>query len=128
VYDYRAITKPVRVVVVHELPRTPNNAMLLMFSAHPEQRAYGAANFRPHSPETSQLLYSFANHYREEKLPMPETLEEFGRRIEAEIIQKATPEKRVEGLTAEQLLASLPPERRAELKRLLDQQSPGDPK
>jgi hypothetical protein len=59
---------------------------------------------------------------------MPETLEEFSRRIEAEVTQKATPEKRVEGLTPEQLLASLPPEQRAELKRLLDQQPPSDPK
>jgi hypothetical protein len=43
-------------VVIHELPLTPNNAMLLMFSANPEQRAYGANHFRQHSPSTSRLL------------------------------------------------------------------------
>src|SRR2546430_15571428 len=57
VYEVRELALGLRVVVVHELPQSEHNAMLLALSAKAEQRRYGQEHYRPHSSETSTLLY-----------------------------------------------------------------------
>jgi hypothetical protein len=125
VYTIDIIGKQVRIIVVHELPSEPQNAMLLMFSANEEQRLYGTNNFQQHSPDTSSVLFRFYNQYREEKLPMPETLEEFGRRMRREMMVTMTREERKQlwqDLDAEnrrELLQAMSPEERRELLQSL---------
>ena len=52
--------------------------MLHLFSAREELLRYGREHYRPHSPETSTLLYDLFKEYSEEP-DMPDKLKEYVR-------------------------------------------------
>ena len=127
---------PIRVVVVHQLPQEEHNAMLHLFSAREELVRYAQQHYRPHSQETSTLLYELFKAYSEEP-DMPDKLKEFVRETIDELLASLpakerlkglSPEARLEGLpveerlkglSAEELLRALPPETREALARQL---------
>ncbi len=149
VYEVRHFTGVLRVIVVHELPREEHNAMLHLFSAREDLVRYGAAHYRPRSPESSTLLYQLFERYRLEGVLMPDALEQLyqetieailqdrktldaillhreaieailqDRRTLDAILQKTAPEERLKGLSVDELLTALPPEVREELARRL---------
>jgi hypothetical protein len=132
VYEVRAITLPIRVIVVHQLPQQEHNAMLHLFSARPELLRYGKEHYRPHSQETSSLLYKLFQAYSEEP-DMPDKLKEFVRQTIDEILEKLPPEERLKGLSAEERLKGLsaeevvrglPPETLEALARQLKAKDP----
>jgi len=122
VYAVRHFTGVIRVVVIHELPRAEHNAMLHLFSANQELAEYGARHYRPHSAETSTLLHQLFERYQKEGLPLWKNLEELARETRKELLQQASPEERLEGLTADELLKALPPEVGAALARRLKEE------
>src|ERR1043165_8720274 len=56
-YEVRHFTGVIRVVVIYQLPLQEQNATLHLFSAKRDWAPYGAEHHRPHSIETSTLLY-----------------------------------------------------------------------
>ena len=92
VYEVRVLALCVRVIVVKELPRAERNAMLLLFSAREELLHYARAHYRPHSPETSTLLYELFKAYSED-LTMADKLKEFVRQSIDELLQSLPPEE-----------------------------------
>lgn len=96
-----------RVLVLHQLPLTEDNALLLLFSALPEQVAYATAHYRRRSPETSTLLDLLLNRYRVEGVDMAMTMEEFRRYYLNYFIGELTPEERLKGLPPEERLRGL---------------------
>jgi hypothetical protein len=122
VYEIRELALCIRVVVLAQLPREEHNAMLHLFSARAELLRYGQEHYRPHSRETSTLLYELFRTYSEDP-NMPEQLQEFVRQsidqlLESlpheELRKRLSPEERLEGLTAEELRKRLSPEERLE--------------
>src|SRR5207302_465516 len=108
-------------------------AMLHLFSARTELLRYGAEHYRPHSPETSTLLYQLFERYRLEGPLMPDVLDQFVRETIDEILKKLPAEERLKGLSAEErlqglspddMLATLPPEAREALARRLKENGP----
>src|SRR5258708_5103371 len=63
VYEVPVISVRIRVIVVNQLPREEHNAMLHLFSAREELLRYGQEHYRPHSKETSSLLYQLLKAY-----------------------------------------------------------------
>ncbi len=116
VYECRWGTDDIRVLVLHQLPLAEHNALLLLFSALPEQVRYAAAHYRRRSPETSTLLDQLFTRYREEGVNMGMTMEEFRKYYLKHNLKDLTPEERLEGLPPEERLKGLPPEEL--LKRL----------
>jgi hypothetical protein len=112
VYEVRHFADRLRVIVVHELPCQEHNAMLLLFSAKQDLIEYGARHYQPHSLETSTLLLNLIARYRQEGIPMPETLEEFAKRAKTELLKNMPPEERLEGLSPEERLEGLSSEER----------------
>jgi hypothetical protein len=110
VYAVRHFTGPVRIVVVHQLPRQEHNAMLHLFSAKAELVRYGAQHYQPRSDETSTFLHQLFARYQREGLTMPYTKEEFIREALEEILESLPVEKRLKGLSAEQRLEGKSPE------------------
>lgn len=119
VYEVEALSRRIRLVVVNQLPQEEHNALLHLFSASGELFAYGARHYRIRSAETSTLLLQLFQRYREEILTMPDMLEEFTRETIDQLLKELPAEKRLEGLSPEQLLAALPPQTREALARLL---------
>lgn len=127
VYEVQGLGLRIRVIVVHQLPLNEHNAMLHLFSAREELLRYGREHYRPHSPETSTLLYELFTEYSEE-LTMSDKLKEFVRQsldkifagLPAEERLKGLPvEERLKGLSAEEIARALSPEIREELAQKL---------
>jgi hypothetical protein len=109
--SYPGVT--VRVIVVHQLPQVEHNAMLHLFSANQELLRYGKDHYRPHSKDTSTLLYQLFLTYQEDPT-MSSQLEEFVRQSIDELLKSLPPEKRLEGLSPEERLEGLSAEQRLE--------------
>ena len=124
VYDVAHYTGTIRLVVVHQLPLTENNAMLHLFSAQREPVRYGAEHYRLRSEETSTLLLDLFKRYQLEGTMMADMLEQFAREKIAEILKELpaeerlkglSPAERLKGLTQDEVLAALPPDLREAL-------------
>jgi len=111
VYEVRGFGLNIRVIVVPQLRKAEHNAMLHLFSAREDLLRYAQAHYRPHSPDTSSLLYNLLKAYRE-GTDMSEKLKEFVRETLKEVLRDATPEEKLEGLSAEERLKGLPAEER----------------
>ncbi len=78
VYEVQGLGLRIRLIVVHQLPLAEQNAMLHLFSAREEFLRYGREHYRPHSRDTSTLLYELFKAYSEEP-DMPDKLKDFVR-------------------------------------------------
>src|SRR4029079_12782867 len=115
VYDCRWGTDILRVVVAGELPREPHNAPLHLFSASPDLVGFGGRTYRQRSKETSVLLVDLFKGLQAEGVAMPFTMEDFKRQFVMEhfpeltdeeqekVLRRLPPEKRLAGLTKEQI-------------------------
>jgi hypothetical protein len=121
VYEARHFSDTLRIVVLNELPLEPHNAILILFSASRERFEYAAREFRQRSAETSTLLRNLIAQYREEGIPMPETIEEFNQRVRREVIHEAPIEERLEGIPPEDRLTGLTPEQLQRIEELARQ-------
>jgi hypothetical protein len=113
VYDVRVLHLNIRVIVIPQLTPQEQNAMLLLFSAKAELVRYAAAHYRPHSPETSTLLFQLLRAYGEDP-EMANKLDEFVRQTIDELLKELPPAKRLQGLSPEERLKGLSPEERLE--------------
>lgn len=120
VYEVQGLGLRIRAIVVNQLPLQEHNAMLHLFSAREELLRYGREHYRPHSQETSSLLYELFKAYSEEP-DMPDKLKEFVRQSIDELLaslpaeelrKRLSVEQRLEGLSAEELLKRLPVDER----------------
>jgi hypothetical protein len=101
--------------VAGELPREPNNAPLHLFSAAPELVKFGGTTYRRRTEETSLLLGQLFEKFQQEGFAMPYTMEDFKRDFikehfpqlsaqeQEEVLRRLPPEKRLAGLTADQI-------------------------
>ena len=111
VYEVRLLAINVRVIVVNLLPRMEHNAMLHLFAAREELLRYGQEHYRPHSAETSTLLYELFKAYSEDPT-MPDKLKEFVRQSIDQLLASLPAEERLKGLPAEELRKRLSTEER----------------
>jgi hypothetical protein len=127
VYEVQGLALRIRVIVVPQLPLEEHNAMLHLFSAWEELLRYGREHYRPHSQETSTLLYELFKAYSEES-DMPDKLKEFVRESIDELLaslpaeelrKRLSVEERLKGLSAEEMIRALPPETLEALARQL---------
>lgn len=118
VYEVNGLGLRVRVIVVGQLPLQEHNAMLHLFSAREELLRYGREHYRPHSKETSTLLYDLFKQYSEDPA-MPDKLKEYVRESLDKLLASLPAEERLKGLSAEEVARALAPETLQALARLL---------
>jgi len=111
VYEVRALTLSIRIIVVSQLPQAEHNAMLHLFSASEELLQYGQAHYHPYSADTSTLLYQLLREYSEGS-DMTDKLKEFVRRSIDELLESLPAEKLRERLSNEERLKGMPAEER----------------
>jgi hypothetical protein len=111
VYEVQGLALRIRIIVANQLPQVEHNAMLHLFSAREELLRYGQEHYRPHSPETSSLLYKLFQAYSEDA-NMSDKLKEFVRQTIDEMLASLPAEKRLKGLPVEERLKGLPAEER----------------
>jgi hypothetical protein len=123
VYEVHALALRIGVIVASQLPLHEHNAMLHLFSAREDLLRYGREHYRPHSPETSTLLYELFKAYSEDP-DMPDKLKEFVRQSIDELLASLPVEERLKGLSAEEVVRGLPPETLEALARQLKANGP----
>lgn len=140
VYDCQWAVDVVRVIVLGELPQEPHNAPLHLFSAAPKLVNYGQRHFRKRDETTSQLLGQLFEGYQREDMAMSYTMEDFKRWYAAQRYARMTPEeqqqliedapveKRLKGVTAQDILSYLSPEQLQHLREQLTAESPEKPR
>ncbi len=106
VYDYQWGLDTVRVLVAGELPRETQNAPLHLFSASPELVGFASCAYRRRSEDTSELLRQLFRRFQGEGMNMAFTMEDFRREYVKEHFAELTPEEQ------EEVLRALPPEKR----------------
>ena len=106
VYDVESVIAPVRMIVIHELPQTPNNASLELLSGSRSQGRYAAAHFRQKDPRLSTYLQELIELHLEREDSM-DPLERYARE-EREKLSRMTLEQRLEGYTVKQILSCVP--------------------
>jgi hypothetical protein len=114
VYDIPFFDDSIRLVVVRQLAKKPNNALLHLLSANEELVKYGQATYPRDNPETSTLFQQLWERYAQENDFMAETLQQFHERVVAEVMKKASIEQRLEGIPTEKRLEGIPTEKRLE--------------
>jgi hypothetical protein len=112
IYQCRRGTDAIVVVVLRQLPQSAHNAVWHLFSAVPEQVAFGVREYRQHSRETSTLLHRLFEGYKKEGLAMPYTMADFRRDYVKEHLKDLTPDEWLESLPTQEILKALPPEER----------------
>jgi hypothetical protein len=112
VYDVEGMGLSIRIVVPNLLAMQEHNAMMLVFSTKDDRIRYGKAHYRIRSAETSSLLRLIFLKYQQEKLTMPNLLEELTRETIDQILKELPLEKRLEGLSPEELRKRLSTEER----------------
>jgi hypothetical protein len=127
VYEVRVLGLDIRIIVLNQLPREEQNAMLHLFAAKVELISYGQAHYRPHSRGVSSLLVKLFRTYNEDpnmsdklKEFVRETIDELLKSLPAEERLKGMPaEERLKGLSADDVMRALPPETLEALTRKL---------
>lgn len=112
VYNCPWGTRAIRLLVLHQLPLAEHNALLLLFSALPQQVAYAVEHYQKRSPETCTLVDQLLARYGVEGVTMPKTLEEFRQYYLRAHVHELPPEERLKGLPSEEFLKRLSPEER----------------
>jgi hypothetical protein len=131
VYEVVWGTRQVRLIVLNQVPQTPNNALWQLFSAIPERVQYGTSQYRWHTPDHSTTVYQLYEHYKLEGLMMSYTYEDFYRDFTKDHLDKLTPEERLKGLSSDERLEGLSNDERLKglsisdlLEKILEQMTP----
>lgn len=123
-------TQTVRVIVLSEMPPTPNNAVWDLFSGVPRTVQYGAAQYHWRRANRSTATNDLFAQYAQEGMIMPYTFEDYFREKaeeyfvthKQEFVQLLSPEERLKGLSPKDRLQGLSPEElEAYLKKLREQ-------
>ncbi len=110
VYEVQHFTGPIRLIVVHELPQEPHNAMFHVLSGRLELAWYGLSHYEMHSEETSTLLAQFIEKYRSEETFMPDLMKELARETLPYFFKNIPPEEILKWVSAKELVKKIPPE------------------
>jgi hypothetical protein len=111
VYGLTVLDRTVRLIVIHELPLTPNNAMLHLFSAREDAIRFGMSHYRERTTTTSALICELFQEYLEDP-NMSDLLKEFAQQTIKRLLESLPPEERLKGVPAEERLKGVPAEER----------------
>jgi hypothetical protein len=113
IFQLRAGTRAVRLVVINDLRPLPHNAPWRLFSSDEAQRRLALQQYHPRS-EIGVHLHNLIAHYKFGDGNMAHTFEDMQREAREWIIEhyldQLAPEERLKGLDAEERLKGLDPE------------------
>ena len=112
VYDLKYASQNIRIIIIHKLTDSLQNANIELLSDLDEQRKFAVNNFSKHNVETSSTLDNLVKYYQTGERKMPKGIKEINDKLIKTIISSATVDQRLEGLKAEDRLKGLAAEDR----------------
>ncbi|MEK7990469.1 MAG: hypothetical protein VSS52_005640, partial [Thiotrichaceae bacterium] len=110
----------IKMLVLGQMPQKYSNAIWQLFSGKSEGFVYGGENYNWHSVRDKAILNQLYEFYKQKGAVMPYTMDDFVHDYVSEnlhvlsaeeVLQKYSPEKRLEGLSVEEILQKLPPDK-----------------
>jgi len=105
VYDISWGTNVVRLIVTSLVSRQEHNALWHLYSGVAENFVYGNSHYRWHYERGRQLLNQLYEMYSREEIVMPYTWEDFDRDYAKAHVHLLSPEERLDGLVASEVLS-----------------------
>ena len=96
VYDRIGDLKPIRLIVLNELPMEQHNAMLQLLSAKENQLRYACQEYRQYNKDSSSLIQQLVDLYQQEGAKMTITMAELKKQVRAEFLESLTPEETID--------------------------------
>ena len=110
VYDVPWGARPIRVIVLSEIPTEPHNAIWSLFSGTAEKVLYGAEQMRARLEQMSTVINALLENYELEGISMSYTVEDFEREVATKQLQRMKPSEVLQYYDADDLLRELGPE------------------
>ncbi len=110
VYDVPWGARPIRIIVLSEIPAEPHNAIWALFSASAEKVVYGAEQMRDRMEQMSTVVNKLLENYELEGIPMSYTPEDFIREVTTKHLHELEPREVLQNYAADDLLRELGPE------------------
>jgi len=127
VYDYETLQCTTRIIVTGVIGSAAHNAIWQLFSGNEQQFTQGARHYGVSNMSHSELMRQLFRYYQQEELfPMAYSFEQFKKDLHEETLNSLTEreriqamqmlpvEKRLEGISTEQLMARVPTQKRLE--------------
>lgn len=111
--------KSIRMIVLSEILLTEHNAIWQLFSAKPKAINQASYQYHIHSTEMSSIILQLFEYYKEEKIIMSYTMQDFQKEYirshldllsPDEVIQQYSPDDRIKGLSPEDRIKGLSPD------------------
>jgi hypothetical protein len=113
VYEIKRGSRKIEILVICEMPREKRAALWQMFNTNPDMIEYGLSEYKwKREDYRKAVLNELIEKYKEEGIKMSYTEQDFFRDVAFDTIQYLTPEERLQGLQADQVLKSFKPEER----------------
>ena len=112
VYEVQWGSKPIRLIVLSQVPKIERNAIWQLFSGIAEKVQYGAAQYHWRRSDNSGVINDLFKYYHVEGVTMPYTWTDYYRDTTRENLNLLSPEERLKGLPVEERLKGLPVEER----------------
>jgi hypothetical protein len=112
VYTVRALSRPITVIVLKDVPAATRNALWALFSFEAERVTQGARDYVWRQADHLSLLRELYHRYQHEGIAMAYTFEDFERDLARRLVLELPPEERLRGLPPEERLCGLTPEER----------------
>jgi len=103
VYEKWSASRPIRIIVLNQIPPHERNALWLLFSCQAEGFTFGDKHYHWRNPRAQELLNQFYALYKEEGIVMPYTLDDYYREYTVPYIKSLPVADRLQGLPSEEV-------------------------
>ena len=112
VYEIGSFTRPIRIILLSQIAKKPQNALWHLFGGHESGFVFGDKHYRWHSLKAKQLLNDLYKLYLQEEVVMPYTLEDYYREHVDPYIESLPPAVRLKGISPQERLKGISPKER----------------
>ena len=107
VFELRALSRTVKVVVLNFVPLEQKNAVLAFFSFDANKVSFALKNYIWQQEDGSTVINQLLDKYSLEGIDMPYTMEQFRKEYIKAHLHEIDPEERLKGMRAEEIEAYL---------------------
>ncbi|EDN70357.1 hypothetical protein BGP_3462 [Beggiatoa sp. PS] len=108
VYELDWGSKRIRIIVLSQMSKTPNNTLWQLFSSVADQFDYAKTHHHWHNPTMSSIINRLYEHYQMEGLFMSYTIEDYIKETQQQVLNSLTPEERLKGIPVQEVAKALP--------------------
>jgi hypothetical protein len=108
VYKLHWGSKPIQIIVLSQMPKTPNNTMWQLFSSVADKFNYAKTHHHWRNPQISSIINKLYEYYQAEGVFMSYTIEDYLRETQQEVLNSLTLEEILKGRSPQEVVKAFP--------------------